>query len=292
MKILYAFSIMLILSCQSDNVFIDNQPPSITITYPINNSIQDSLFLVKMEAIDNEYISSVKLLINGDVIGEISTSPYNLELNSCEYIDGEYSLLAVAEDNNGNISQSELVIINISDASYDCNQICGGTSEIDCDGICGGGNFTTCIYGTWEFSHQEEYDNSSCEGMPYDIDYYGYESYIEFNENGTAKQYMDSPYGEMCFNQNFNIKDTISQFSNKEINLYYEDNIVKLFPLIYEENNQIKLKIYEPSVEYDYNYNYESCDITFLTKSDFQIPNCENNDLIGVEESNFFGLKK
>jgi len=97
---------------------LDTTPPIITITQPANGATISNDVTIKVNATDNDAVSSVSFLIDGEVIGEDTESPYEYPWNVYFWADGNlHTILAEATDLSGNVGQSELISVEISEAS-------------------------------------------------------------------------------------------------------------------------------------------------------------------------------
>jgi len=115
----------------------DTSTPTVVITYPVNESTLDSMATIKADVVDNNDIISVLFLIDGTEAYADSTAPYEYEWDVCVIGTGNHTVLVKAEDSVGNKGQSDLLTFTI-DASYDCENVCGGDKEYDCQNICDG----------------------------------------------------------------------------------------------------------------------------------------------------------
>jgi hypothetical protein len=118
-----------------DTIIIESEyPPSVVITYPPDFTDEDyghldSFTTIKADAIDDSGISNVQFLINGELVFTDSIAPYEYEWDVCAEANDEVSVLAKAEDIDGNLSQSELAVYYIT-ANYDCIGDCGGNTLV------------------------------------------------------------------------------------------------------------------------------------------------------------------
>ena len=85
------------------NVTSDNSTPTVSITYPINNSIVDGIIDINATASDNLGVSGVQFLLDGSNIGsEDTSSPYSISWDSSSASNGAHNLSATARDAAGN----------------------------------------------------------------------------------------------------------------------------------------------------------------------------------------------
>jgi uncharacterized protein (TIGR02145 family) len=127
MKKLFILISIIFLSC--DITEPDTTPPTVTITFPINESTLTEISTIKVNASDNEEIVNVIFIIDGLTVYEDTQAPYEFEWNVCDFYNSQHSLLVEAKDESGNVGQSDLLTYTIN-AVYDCADICAGTAEI------------------------------------------------------------------------------------------------------------------------------------------------------------------
>ena len=78
------FSVLFILSCDEENPLIsDTEAPSVTVTFPLNNTSLSNPVTINTNIIDNSDISSVVFLINGDEVFVDSEEPYQYDWDIC-----------------------------------------------------------------------------------------------------------------------------------------------------------------------------------------------------------------
>ncbi|HEY8399951.1 MAG TPA: beta-1,3-glucanase family protein, partial [Cytophagaceae bacterium] len=91
-----------------------NQPPSITITAPAENTtyIAPASIAITATASDADgSISKVAFFSNGTILGEVSSSPYTFNLTNIT--EGSYTITATATDNQGSTTTSTPVNITV-----------------------------------------------------------------------------------------------------------------------------------------------------------------------------------
>jgi len=121
-KINFMFSVLLILtilvflSCEKKATEPDNTPPTVTITQPANGETLTEPVTIKVDVVDNKGITKVEFIIDGDKVCEDTNGPYEYKWNVCYYADGEvHTILAKAHDSSGNIGQSSVVQVTVSE---------------------------------------------------------------------------------------------------------------------------------------------------------------------------------
>ena len=106
-KLLISLLIILYFSC-NNSTQPDTTPPSVTITFPINESTLTEITTIKVNASDNEDVETVTFIIDGDIVFEDTQSPYEYEWDVCVLGADNHSVLVNAEDVSGNVGQSQL----------------------------------------------------------------------------------------------------------------------------------------------------------------------------------------
>ncbi|MCB9322856.1 MAG: carbohydrate-binding protein [Lewinellaceae bacterium] len=107
-----------IISSTSPNI-----APNVSIFSPMNNAeyIEDDPILIAASASDLAgYVTQVEFFVNNEIIGTLTEAPYTINWSS---IPGEYSITAIAYDNDGSSTVSAPVNITITAAPS-----CYGTS--------------------------------------------------------------------------------------------------------------------------------------------------------------------
>jgi hypothetical protein len=92
----------------------DTTPPIVSITSPANGSTLSGQTTVSVSATDDVGVSKVDLYINGALFLTDNTEPYNFFWDTTKYADGAYDLVARAYDPSGNIGQSNVIKVYVS----------------------------------------------------------------------------------------------------------------------------------------------------------------------------------
>lgn len=104
-------------------IWNDEVDPLVEVYDPISNSVLSGSVPVRAVASDDVRVLSVRFKLNGQyVTDEIfvdSNSPYEAYLDTTEYSDGSYSLVAEAKDTSGNVKDSSSVSVVIDNANGD-----------------------------------------------------------------------------------------------------------------------------------------------------------------------------
>lgn len=92
---------------------VDNTPPSVTMTAPLNNStISGENVSVSASASDASGIARVEFLVDGQVRNNDTTAPYTFFLDSRDLSKGAHTITARAYDNVG-LSKTAGVTVNV-----------------------------------------------------------------------------------------------------------------------------------------------------------------------------------
>ncbi|MBC8465821.1 Ig-like domain-containing protein [bacterium] len=111
--ILICFGIVL-SNCGLDlNIYDDpdETPPIVSITSPNSGDIVTGYVRIYATADDNREVDRVQFYVNEEVLGFDSASPYSRGWGSNNYANGRYDLSAIAKDNAGNETVSEIVTV-------------------------------------------------------------------------------------------------------------------------------------------------------------------------------------
>lgn len=119
-----------------------NSFPTISITSPVNNQVYSGTpanitLNVKAQDIDGS-VAKVEFYEGTTLIGESTVAPFTFNWANVEA--GTYKLTAVAIDNKGSKSTSDLVVVSVTELPKDCNGVQGGNASIDNCDRCVGGN--------------------------------------------------------------------------------------------------------------------------------------------------------
>ena len=108
-------SLLFIFSCSEDNTSSDNEPPTVAITNPADNSefVLGEMISITADATDNEEIKEVRFYINGDFVSLDEEEPYEYEWDTGNTRDADHSIYAKAYDTNDNTKTSEVITITL-----------------------------------------------------------------------------------------------------------------------------------------------------------------------------------
>jgi thermitase len=95
----------------------DTQAPSVAITSPSSGAILSGTVSISANASDNVGVSRVDYYLSDSLIGSSSASPHAISLDSTRYSNGSYNLQAKAVDAAGNVGQSAVLSVSISNSS-------------------------------------------------------------------------------------------------------------------------------------------------------------------------------
>ena len=92
-------------------------PPSVSITSPTSGSVAGTITLAAT-ATDDTGIAGVQFAIDGVTIGpEQPNTPFQLQVNTAWYANGNHTLTAIARDSSGNTTVSAPVVLTFSNAT-------------------------------------------------------------------------------------------------------------------------------------------------------------------------------
>lgn len=110
--VLLAFVPLLLGACGDDAVEL--VVPVVTITAPIDGSSVSGTVTLTAEVSGPVGIARVSFAVDGEEIGSVDGAPFSLQWDSSAHADGEtHSLLAEAEDFDGNLGFSDYVVVTI-----------------------------------------------------------------------------------------------------------------------------------------------------------------------------------
>ena len=90
---------------------VDTTPPTVSFQNPIANSNVQGKVQVSIQAVDNVGLQSITLYIDGSLKSATNLSPLSYSWNTAPSGNGVHSLLAVAEDTSGLITNSQIQVI-------------------------------------------------------------------------------------------------------------------------------------------------------------------------------------
>ncbi len=92
----------------------DTEVPVGYITHPANWSSHSGNMQVRISATDNEAVNSIEILVDGENFTDITSQPYNLDIDTVQLTNGNHTVLAVIYDSSGNFSYSQLVNFEVN----------------------------------------------------------------------------------------------------------------------------------------------------------------------------------
>jgi len=118
-------SVLFVLSCEDEkdtNPYEDVIPPQVTITSPQDSSTVTEIVTINCISTDNEGVEKVELWVNGDSTNVTDdTEPYSLDWNTTTYEpyttiyeDGSFSITVRSYDENGNMTDSDPIILLVN----------------------------------------------------------------------------------------------------------------------------------------------------------------------------------
>ncbi len=92
---------------------IDNIPPNVSITNPIEGSTVSGTITVDVSATDNDKVSKVELYVDSQLQSQKTNSPYSFSLDTTKFANGPIQIKAVAFDPSNNSNSAEITV-NVS----------------------------------------------------------------------------------------------------------------------------------------------------------------------------------
>jgi uncharacterized protein (TIGR02145 family) len=113
MKYLKCFFIISGLFFSACSIF-DSQSPTVNITYPVHGSTVEGTVRIKVDVQDDTSIEKVEFYINGQLLFADIAIPWEYSWNTSSCDKGQqYTILAKAYDQAGNIGNSLLILVTI-----------------------------------------------------------------------------------------------------------------------------------------------------------------------------------
>ncbi len=94
--------------------FPDTEPPYVRITSPADWTEVQGLVPVQMEAVDNEAVERLELLLDGNLSVTLTTSPYSWNWEVTGLPEANHTLMCRAYDLAGNLALSNLVTVTVA----------------------------------------------------------------------------------------------------------------------------------------------------------------------------------
>lgn len=96
----------------------DNEPPTVQIISPLDNSIVGGTVSVIITVSDNEVVNQVRLMIDDTLVQEFDSAPYTYNWNTQSLINNSnHLIIAQASDNAGNESADSAGVTVFNDTS-------------------------------------------------------------------------------------------------------------------------------------------------------------------------------
>jgi hypothetical protein len=89
---------------------VDATPPTVGIVSPGLMATVGGTTTVQLSASDNAGVASVRLEVDGVLVGKVTSSPYTMTWNTTLLSDGTHTLRAVATDTSGNTASAERAV--------------------------------------------------------------------------------------------------------------------------------------------------------------------------------------
>src|SRR5262249_11808878 len=95
----------------------DTQPPTVSITSPVNGAQVNGLVTVSGTASDNVAVQSVQFQLDGANLGLAdTTAPYTTSWDTTKATNGSHNLTAIATDTSGNQTTSGVIQVTITNS--------------------------------------------------------------------------------------------------------------------------------------------------------------------------------
>lgn len=96
------------------NVTVDNTQPSVSITSPEDGTtVYEDEITIEASASDDNGIEKVEFYFDGNLVDEITETPYEVDVDLAGYSDGDYDIIVIGRDVAGNY-RHDTVTITIS----------------------------------------------------------------------------------------------------------------------------------------------------------------------------------
>ena len=104
---------LFVFSCEEEQSE-DTTPPTVTITFPQNNSSVSEMVSITCISSDNEGVEKVELWVNG-VTTELTddSEPYSFDWNTTLVDNGNYTITVRSYDLSDNTTDSEPVVLTV-----------------------------------------------------------------------------------------------------------------------------------------------------------------------------------
>ena len=144
MKKLYPLLSVLFLIYWGCEEEIDTTPPTVTVTFPQNNSSVFEMISITCISSDNEGVEKVELWVNGVTTGLTDNSePYSFDWNTTLIDNGSYSITVRSFDTSDTIALDDESTLNPTGACcYD--GLCWSISEEECNDVSGSYTAEAC----------------------------------------------------------------------------------------------------------------------------------------------------
>jgi len=97
-----------------DEQKLDTTPPSVTVTFPQNNSSVSEMISITCISSDNEGVEKVELWVNGATTGLTDNSePYSFDWNTTLVDNGDYTITIRSYDTSDNTTDSEPMVLTV-----------------------------------------------------------------------------------------------------------------------------------------------------------------------------------
>tara|TARA_B100000073_G_scaffold330583_1_gene319181 strand:- start:172 stop:1950 length:1779 start_codon:yes stop_codon:yes gene_type:complete len=165
--------LLMYLSCE-DKREGDTTPPTVTITFPQNNTTVFELVSITCISSDNEGVEKVELWLDGVSTGMTDeTEPYIFKWNTNDVDNGNYTITIRSYDSSGNTTDSQPIILSVDNTRSNPQPV----------------NITSLVFENGSFNITW---NPSTDG---DFDFYELEKSVESSMNDYTVVYSSNEVG-------------------------------------------------------------------------------------------------
>ena len=165
--------LLMYLSCE-DKREGDTTPPTVTITFPQNNTTVFELVSITCISSDNEGVEKVELWLDGVSTGMTDEiEPYSFKWNTNDVDNGNYTITIRSYDTSGNTTDSQPIILSVDNTRSNPQPV----------------NITSLVFENGSFNITW---NPSTDG---DFDFYELEKSVESSMNDYTVVYSSNEVG-------------------------------------------------------------------------------------------------
>jgi len=129
-KVIVGLLILVLISCNKDDEFVDETPPTISFGSGLENTTLWNTVDVTLTATDNQILEKIDIFAGTVLIETLTTTPYEFQWDTKTVSDGSHTLKAVATDQAGN-EATETVDVEIYNKLLEIEIEAGKFAETD-----------------------------------------------------------------------------------------------------------------------------------------------------------------